>query len=68
MPPLWAAFAGRDRGRVQCSCLQTGKLPGRLPNRASSSWQIELEWNGGWRQVEQVVEVGVVVNYLFGSS
>ena len=35
-------------------------VPGRLPNRASSSGQMELEMEWGWRQqAEQVAELGI---------
>jgi len=47
MPPVWAADAARDSARVERSCLQTGKLSHRLPNRASSSCQMELEMEWG---------------------
>jgi len=37
-------------------------VPGRLPNRASSSGQMELEMEWGWRQqAEQVAELGIAI-------
>jgi len=66
MLPVWAAGATRDNVRVERSCLQTGKLSHRLPNRASSSWQTELEME--WELDTTGAGGPIRECYPFGSS
>jgi hypothetical protein len=44
-------------------CLQTGELSHRLPNRASSSWWVELEME--WECSRQLVLLGNAISFWF---